>query len=637
MLVDYGGAYLRVAVKEQHLERKLAAILAMDVAGYSRLMGVDEVGTLRALQAHRKDLIDLAIAMHHGRIVKTTGDGLLVEFASVVDAVAATAAIQRGMASRNADVPQERRIDFRAGINIGDVIVQGDDIYGDGVNVAARLQTLSKPGGICISRTVRDHIRDKLPFEFTDLGEHTVKNIARAVRVYVLNAAEIAALPEITAAPPPPARRRIAPWLGIAFPALLTIAAIVAAAWYLYPREGPSNGWPSIAVLPFVNLTSDKNQDYFSDGLTDDLLTDLAHIPHLTVLSHNATAKYKGQTPDIPQIGRELGARYMVEGSVRRIGEQMRIDAKLIETATDVQVWSEIYDRPTNEVFAAQDDITLAIASTLSVNMSRRDLELAKPKPPSSLSAYELFLRGREQANLYSPEGTARAIELYQQAIAADPTYADAMGALAQIYADGFALHSGPLQGQAAIDLASAIAQRAFALDPTSVYAARALSGIYLFTHRVDDAVAILEQLLKSNPGNISVLVRLGDVYTYAGQPERGIGLLRQVNRLDPRYSGIGHAFIGRGLLLLNRWEEAIAELKTCILLAPGFRPCHEVAAVAYAEMGRLDEARAEAMEAHRLDPAFTLASAPEVLPFKNPQDLKRFVDGLRKAGLPEQ
>jgi adenylate cyclase len=513
------------------------------------------------------------------------GDGLLVEFASVVDAVAATAAVQRGMVSRNADVPQERRIDFRAGINIGDVIVEGDDIYGDGVNVAARLQTLSEPGGICISRTVRDHIRDKLPFEFADLGEQTVKNIARAVRVYGLGAAEIAALPEITAASPPPASRPVAT-LTIALPALLVIAAIVAAAWYFYPREGSPSGWPSIAVLPFVNQTSDRDQDYFSDGLTDDLLTDLAHIPHLTVLSHNATAKYKGQTVDIPQIGRELGVRYMVEGSIRRIGDQMRIDAKLIETATDAQVWSEIYDRPTNEVFAAQDDITLAIANTLSANMSRRDLERAKPKPPSSLSAYELFLRGREQANLYSPEGTARAIALYQQAIAADPTYADAMGALAQIYADGFALHRGSLQGQAAIDLASAIAQRAFALDPTSVYAARALSGIYLFTHRVDDAVAILEQLLKSNPGNISVLVRLGDVYTYAGQPERGIGLLRQVNQLDPRYSGIGHAFIGRGLLLLNRREEAIAELKTCILLAPGFRPCHEIAAVAYAEMG---------------------------------------------------
>jgi len=623
-------------VKEQHLERRLAAILAMDVAGYSRLMGVDEVGTLQALKAHRKGLIDPTIASHHGRIVKTTGDGMLVEFASVVDAIACAVAIQRGMFTRNTDVPQERRIEFRAGINIGDVIVEGDDIYGDGVNVAARLETLSEPGGICISRTVRDHIRDKLPFEFADLGEHTVKNIARVVRVYGLTAAEISILPEVTTVPLAPARLRVTAWLGTASAALFVVAAIVGATWYFYPREDPSSGWPSIAVLPFVNQTSDKDQDYFSDGLTDDLLTDLARIPHLIVLSHNATAKYKGETPDIPQIGRELGVRYMVEGSVRRAGGQMRIDAKLIEAATDAQVWSEIYDRPTTEVFAAQDDITFAIANTLSVNMSRRDLERSRPKPPSNLSAYELFLRGREQANLYSPEGTTRAIELYQQAIAADPTYADAMGALAQIYADGFALHRGPLQGQPAIDLASAIAQRAFALDPTSVYATRALANIYLFTHRIDDAVAMLEQLLKSNPGNSSVLVRLGDVYTYAGQPERGIKLLSQVNQVDPRYSGIGHAFMGRGLLLLNRREEAIAELKTCILLAPGFRPCREVAAVAYAEMDRLDEARAEATEAHRLDPEFTLTSAPEVLPFKNPQDRQRFLDGLRKAGLPE-
>lgn len=626
-------------MKEQHLERRLAAILAMDVAGYSRLMGVDEVGTLHALKAHRKGLIDSTIALHHGRIVKTTGDGMLVEFASVVDAIACAAVIQRGMVTRNTDVPQERRIEFRAGVNIGDVIVEDDDIYGDGVNVAARLENLSEPGGMCISRTVRDHIRDKLTLTFVDLGEHNVKNIARPVRVYGLGAADIAALPETTAAPPPlpSPRRRVGVWIGAAVATVVVVAAVGAAVWHFYPREVPSSGWPSIAVLPFVNQSGDKSQDYFSDGLTDDLLTNLARIPHLIVMSRTATAKYEGQTVDIPQIGRELGVRYMVEGSVQRAGDQMRIDAKLIETATDAQVWSEIYDRPTKEIFAAQDDITLAIAAKLSVNIPRRDLERAKPKPPTSLSAYELFLRGREQAAMQTPEGNARAIELYQQALAADPTYADAMGALAQVYGDGFALHRGPLRGQAAADLSSATAQRAFALDPTSVYAARALASIYLFTHRIDEAVAVLEPLLKANPGNGAVLMKLGDTYTYAGQPERGIALLRQVYQLDPRYSGIGHAFIGRGLLLLNRHEEAITELKICVLLRPNFRPCHEVAAVAYAEMGQLDKARAEAKEAHRLDPEFTLATAPEVLPFKNPEDLQRFVDGLRKAGLPEQ
>ena len=624
-------------MKEQQIDRRLAAILAMDVAGYSRLMGVDEVATLRALQAHRKELIDLTIAAYHGRIVKTTGDGLLVEFASVVDAVAATTAIQRAMASRNADIPQERRIEFRAGINIGDVIVEGDDIYGDGVNVAARLETLAEPGGLCISRTVRDQVRDKLPLVFADLGDKTVRNIARLVRVYALGAADIAQLPETAVGSSAPGRRRFTmrPRI-VVVAALLVVAAIGMAGWYFYPREAPSGGWPSVALLPFANQSGDKDRDYFSDGLTDDLLTNLARIPHLTVLSRNATAKYNGAAPDIPQLGRDLGVRYIVEGSVRRAGDQMRIVAKLDETATNALIWSETYDRPTKEIFAAQDDITLTIAEKLGVNMSRRDLDLAKPKPPSNLSAYELFLRGREQLGMSSPEATTSAIEFFKQALDADPTYADAMGALANAYLEGFTLHRGPQRGKAALQLSSEVAQRAYALDPTSVYAARTLAQIYLFTRHVDEAVAVLEPLLKLNPGNGSVLMRLGDVYTYAGQPERGIVMMRQVYQLDPHYSGAGHAFIGRGLVLLNRPEEAIAELKTCILRVPVFRVCHEVAAVAYSELGRLDEARAEAKEAHHLDPDFTLATAPEVLPFKHPKDLQRFLDELRKAGLPE-
>jgi adenylate cyclase len=637
ILVDYDSTDLRVAVTEQHLERRLAAILVMDVAGYSRLMGVDEVGTLRALQAHRGDLIDLAIAAYHGRIVSTSGDGLLAEFASVVDAVACTVAFQRGMVSRNRDIPRERRIEFRAGINIGDVIVEGDDIHGDGVNVAQRLETLSEPGGVCISSTVCDQVRQRLPLAFADLGEQTLKNIAGPVRVYALGAADIAALPEATMAPPEPRSRRVSVRLGTVFAALLVVAAIGATVWHFYAREVPSVGWPSIAVLPFVNQSGDKDQDYFSDGLTDDLLTNLARIPHLIVLSRNATAKYKGKTVDISQIGRELGVRYMVEGSVRRASDQLRIDAALVETATDAQVWSDRYDRPTKEIFAAQDDITLAIAAALGVSIPLRDLERAKPRPPSSLSAYELFLRGREQILLLSPEGRARAIEFYRQALDADPTYADAMGALAQVYEADFALHRGSLRGRAAIDLALETAQHAFALDATSVYAARALSSIYLFTRRFDDAVAVLEPLLKFNPNNIALLQPLGDLYTYSGQPERGIEVLRQIYQLDQRFSAQSHAFIGRGLVLLNRQDEAIAELKRCALGAPSFRPCHEVAAVAYVELGRLDEARVEAMAAHRLDPEFTLASAPDVLPFKNPKDLQRFLDGLRKAGLPAQ
>jgi adenylate cyclase len=609
----------------------------MDVAGYARLTDEDEAGTHAALRGHLAELITPKIAAHAGRVVNYMGDGVLAEFASAVRAVECAVDLQRGMAERNASIAEGRRLRFRIGINVGDIIVEGKDIFGDGVIIAARLEGLSEPGGLCISRTVRDQVRGRLPIEFIDLGEQVVRHIPRPVRAFGLGSANIAALPEAAAAPPAPARRRVAAWPGMAFAAPLVVAALGAAAWYFYPREVPLSGWPSVAVLPLVNLSGDKDQDYFTDGLTDDLLTDLARIPHLVVMSRSATAKYKGQAPDIHQVGRQLGVRYMVEGSVRRAGDQIRITAQLIEVATDAHVWAEHYDRPTKEIFAVQDEMTRAIAQSLILNISHEDLERAKRKPPSSLSAYELFLRGREQNLLNTPEGTSRAIDLYQQAVAADPTYADAIGDLANTYSRGFALHWGRLRGQAAMDRAYDLAQRAFALDPTSVFAARAISFVYLFTHRTDDAVAVMEKLLNSNPSDDAVLIRLGDIYTYAGQPERGIGLLRQVYQLNPRYAGAGHAFIGRGLLLLNRHEEAIAELKTCSLVLPAYRVCHEVAAVAYAEMGRLDEARAEAMEAHRLDPDFTLASAPEVLPFKNPQDLQRFLDGLRKAGLPER
>jgi TolB-like protein/Tfp pilus assembly protein PilF len=491
------------------------------------------------------------------------------------------------------------------------------------------LKVLSEPGGICISRAVRDQVRDKLPFEFADLGEQVVKNIARPVRIFGLGAADIAALPKTTSTPPPPTRRQVPVWLGTAVAAVSVVAVVVAAAWHFHQPEIPSGGWPSVTVLPFANLSGDKDQEYFSDGLTGDLLIDLGRMPHLVVMSGTTTGDNKG-------IGPELGPRYMVSGGVRRIGDQMRITARLIDVATNTDVWAKSYDRPSNEIFAVQDEMTRAIAQSVIANISHEDLERAERKPPASLSAYELFLRGREQIAASSPEGTARAIELFQQALVADPTYADAMAALAETYTRGFALHQGPIRGQAAVERAYETARRAYALDPTSVYAARALSFIYLFTHRIDDAVAVLEECVKTNPSNEAVLMRLGDTYTYAGQPKRGIELMRQVYQLNPRYNGVGHAFIGRGLLLLNQHAEAIAELKTCSLAAPGFRVCHEVAAVAYAEMGRLDEARAEVIEAHRLDPDFTLASAPEVLPFKNSQDLKRFLDGLRKAGLPE-
>src|SRR5271169_3213718 len=370
--------------------RRLAAILAADVAGYSRLMGADEEGTHERLKAHLRELVDPKIKEHRGRIVKNTGDGMLVEFSSVVDAVRCAAEVQRGMADRNAEAPGYERITFRVGINLGDVIAEPDDIYGDGVNIAARLEALAEPGGICISRVVRDQIRDKLPYPFEDRGEQSVKNIARSVRVYALRPEAIAELPAANVPAGTPRRRRAIPWPAVA--AAATVLVLTAIGWWIWPvvRPSPTSMSPvglategsraapsalepavaprlSIVVLPFSNLSNDPEQQYFADGVTEDLTTDLSRISHMLVISRNSAFTYKDKPVNAKQIGRELGARYVLEGSVRRSGNQVRVNAQLIDAATDTHLWAERFDRDTGELFALQNDITRRIAIALNL------------------------------------------------------------------------------------------------------------------------------------------------------------------------------------------------------------------------------------------------------------------------------
>ena len=340
--------------------RRLAAILAADVAGYSRLMGADEEGTLERLKALRRELSDPKIEEHHGRIVKTTGDGLLVEFASVVDAVRCAVDVQREMAGRNAAVPAERRIEFRIGINLGDIISDDNDIYGDGVNVAARLEALAEPGGICVSRVVRDQVRDKLDVAFDDRGEQQVKNIARPVRVFDVRIAAETATP----APDPPARASL-----------------------------PLPDKPSIAVLPFQNMSGDPEQEYFVDGMVEDIITGLSRIKWLFVIARNSTFVYKGQPIDVKQVGRELGVRYVLEGSVRKAGNRVRITGQLIDTADATHVWAERYDRALDDIFALQDELTISVVGAIEPTLRQAEIERARRKRPDSLDAYDLYLR----------------------------------------------------------------------------------------------------------------------------------------------------------------------------------------------------------------------------------------------------
>jgi len=367
--------------------RRLAGILAADVAGYSRLMGSDEEGTHERLKAHRRQLFDPKISEHSGRIVKTTGDGMLVEFASVVDAVRCAAEVQRAMIDREVDMPEDRRIRFRIGINLGEIIVDGDDIFGDGVNVAARLEALSEPGGLCISRMVRDQIRDKLAYAFEDLGEQSVKNIARPVRVYALPPEAIADLPASSVLPNPP----------ISQPAIVPHLSIV--------------------VLPFANLSNDPEQQYFADGITEDLTTDLSRIADMFVISRNTAFTYRNKPIDTKQIGRELGVRYLLEGSVRRSGNQLRVNAQLIDAATDAHLWAERFDRDTSDLFALQNEITSRIAVAL--NLELLGAEAARPAERPDVLEY--ILRGRAAWNKPPARNNyVQAISLFERALALD-------------------------------------------------------------------------------------------------------------------------------------------------------------------------------------------------------------------------
>ncbi|MEE9479700.1 MAG: adenylate/guanylate cyclase domain-containing protein, partial [Kiloniellales bacterium] len=415
------------------MERRLTTILAADVVGYSRLMGEDEAGTLVALKAHREAAINPKIAAHNGRIVKLMGDGLLTEFASVVEAVACAVEIQGAMAERNAEVPEDRRIQFRIGINVGDVMVEGDDIYGDGVNIAARLEGLAEPGGICVARNVFNQVKGKIDTAFEDLGEKEVKNIAEPVQVYRVSLS----LPETAALK----TGKTAPTLAL-------------------PDK------PSIAVLPFDNMSGDPDQAYFSDGMTEDIITELARFRSLFVIARNSSFAFRDRTTDVAEIGRQLGVQYVVEGSVRKAGNRVRVTAQLIDAATANHIWAERYDRDLDDIFAVQDEVVRTVVATLAGRLEQAGRESAKQKPPSNLGAYDFFLRGRNHFYHMTCSDNRTAQEMFAKAIELDPGYAPAHAGLAKSnFLDWFGGWSADLQ--ASRQRGVALAEKAVALDDT--------------------------------------------------------------------------------------------------------------------------------------------------------------------------
>jgi adenylate cyclase len=578
--------------------RRLTAILAADVAGYSRLMGADEEGTHDRMKAHRRELLEPMISKHRGRIVKTTGDGLLVEFASVVDAVCCAVEAQRGMVDREREVPHERRIWFRVGINLGDVIVEGEDIFGDGVNMAARLEALAEPGGICVSRVVRDQVRDKLDLAFEDMGERQVKNIARPLRVY-----------RIRAEPAERAKTTAAPALAL-------------------PDK------PSLAVLPFTNMSAEPEQEFFADGVAEDVITALSRYPSLFVIARNSSFTYKGRSVDSKQVGHELGVRYVLEGSLRKSGNCVRVSAQLVEAKTGKNVWADRYERHLVDIFAVQDEIAGAVTIAVAPAIADAELHRAMRKPPGSLDAWAAYQRGLWHSGIASAEDNALAREFFQQAVDLDPSFAGGYKGLSRAQAQ-----AADYQGRGlseALSSAEALARRAVALDGADAEARSRLANALYRQGDYEGGLAEAEQALSISPNLADAHGERGATLIFSGQLREGLAALDRCIRLDPRRSAVRLNQITLGLYFSREYEAAVEAAKRTIRSYPEYPNTYRWLAAALGQLGRTANAKVALEKAIAIAPhAFEMYLRRP--PWIRPEDHAHMLDGLCKAGLSQR
>jgi adenylate cyclase len=569
--------------------RRLTAILAADVAGYSRLMGADEEGTHERLKAHLSELVNPKIAEHQGRVVKNTGDGFLAEFSSVVAAVRCAVEVQRRMAEANTATPLDNRIEFRVGINLGDVIAEGDDIFGDGVNVAARLEALAEPGGVLVSNTVHDHVRDRLPFAFEDLGEQQVKNIARPVRVYRVHDASVVKSPST--------------------PAL----------------QLPDK--PSIAVLPFANMSGDPEQEYFADGMVEEIITALSRIRWLFVIARNSSFTYKGQAVDVKQVGRELGVRYVLEGSVRKAGQRVRITGQLIDAMTGAHLWADRFDGSLEDVFELQDKVASSVAGVIEPALRAAETARSAGRPTADLTAYDLYLRGYAMYSS-SARQAPEALRLMEQAIARDPHYGPAL-ALAALCCQRLLFDDRSEDREGHRLKGAEFAERALEVagDDPGILADAALALAY-FGEDIGTMMALVDRALALNPSFASGWRTSGVLRLWAGQPDIAIEHFEAALRLSPRTRGVSFALMGRAHFFARRFDEAVPKLLLAIQDDPSFAQPYRTLAACYAHMGRLDDARAIV---NRLQ-AITSVVVPDASFLRNAKHRELFLSGLRLA-----
>jgi TolB-like protein/class 3 adenylate cyclase/Tfp pilus assembly protein PilF len=553
---------------EERAERRLSAILAADVVGYSRLVEADEAATLAAFKGHLDDLIAPAITDNRGRVVKTMGDGVLAEFQSVVDAVLCARALQDGMAARNAEVAEDRRLRFRIGINVGDIVIDGDDIQGDGVNVAARMEGLAEPGGICISGTVHDHVHGKVDAEFQDLGDQEVKNLARAVRAY-----RVAGDGGDTAVTRKPR------WRIPAIAAAIAVAIAAGLGWWQpwAPDVEPASidkmafklpDKPSIAVLQFANISGDKEQEYFADGLTEDIITSLASFPNLFVIARNSTAKFKGKAVDIRDVAHDLGVRYVLEGSVRRADNTLRITAQLIDALSGNHIWAKSYDRELKDIFALQDEIIGEIGSRLVSKVETSEWKRSSRKGTQSVEAYDLFLLGWEAFQEFNPRSSAKAIRLLEQAIELDPGYARAYGllALTRRYNVRFKWGKGPKD---TLEHAFELAQKAVALDPSDAQTHRILSNLYHARGQNERSIEEAEKAVALGPSNPDAIMGLAYALAFAGHGEAAVRHAEAAMRLDPHARWSYPLRAGFAYYMARQFDKAARAFESSLRLSP--------------------------------------------------------------------
>jgi len=584
----------------QREKRRLAAIVAADVAGYSRLIGQDEEGTLRALRAHRRELIDRAVAEHGGRIANTAGDSVLLEFPSSVDAVRFAIAVQEGMTERNRQTEADRQIRFRIGINIGDVIAEGHDLLGDGVNIAARLQEVAAPGGIAISRRVHEDVQDRLQAPFESIGEQRLKNIARPVDVWhwpVLGAGNA------TVAEPP-----------------LTVS-----------------NKPSIAVLPFVNMSGDPEQEYFADGIAEDIISALSRCAWFFVIARNSSFSFKGRATDVKQLARELGVQYVLEGSVRMARNRVRITAQLIDARMDHHLWAQRYDRDLEDIFAVQDEITDRVMTSVAPGIVSAEMQRAHHKDVASLDAWDRIMRAHWHLARFTMEDNAEARRLLTEAVQIEPNSALALGDLAMIQVFDAQWGWGISRDQSVAAAAEA-ARRAVAIDEGNPWAHIALGFVELFAGRHDESIRRLERAIEISPNDPHAHGHLGFTLSFAGEPEAAIAQVDEAVRLSPRDPFLAFWYSARSLAAFSaaRYKEAVEWSKNTVEEKSRYPGGYRLLAASHAQLGEIEQAKVALEEMLRQMPGLTITATRQQVPWKKRNDAERYLDGLRKAGLPE-